>query len=118
LPADFDHNCYVDANDLKLIAELWLETIEPNDKCNLFSGDNSAGSGFINFPDFANFADRWAGGIDDIGAFAEKWLDIVGINDQDNLFHLDDVAPEGVINFFDLAQFANTWLASSYVKDP
>lgn len=118
LTGDFNRDCFVDANDLGIIAQLWLEEVKPDEKCNLFHGDDFAGTGVIDFRDFAVFADRWAGGIDDIGAFAEKWLDIVGINDQDNLFHLDDVAPEGVINFFDLAKFANTWLASSYVKDP
>ena len=119
LPADFDRNCYVDANDLKLIAELWLETIEPNDKCNLFHGDDSAGSGFINFPDFANFADLWDSSVSRLGTFANKWLQTVDANDQDNLSHLDDVLdPKGIINFFDLAVFADKWLCSSYVEDP
>lgn len=119
LPADFDRNCYVDANDLKLIAELWLETIEPNDKCNLFHGDDSAGSGFINFPDFANFADLWDSSVSRLGTFANKWLQTVDANDPDNLSHLDDVLdPKGIINFFDLAKFADTWLGSSYVEEP
>jgi hypothetical protein len=119
LPADFDRNCYVDANDLKLIAELWLETIEPNDKCNLFHGDDSAGSGFINFPDFANFADLWDNSVSRLGTFANKWLQTVDTNDPDNLSHLDDVLdPKGIINFFDLAEFTNTWLGSSYIENP
>jgi hypothetical protein len=118
LTGDFNRDCFVDANDLEIIAQLWLEEVKPDEKCNLFHGDDFAGSGAIDFRDFAVFADRWAGGIDDIRAFAEKWLDIVGINDQYNLFHLDDVEPEGVINFFDLATFADTWLGSSYPENP
>lgn len=118
LTGDFNRDCFVDANDLEIIAQLWLEEVRPDEKCNLFHGDDFAGTGVIDFRDFAVFADRWAGGIDDIGAFAEKWLDIVGISDQYNLFHLDDVEPEGVINFFDLATFADTWLGSSYPENP
>lgn len=119
LAADFNRNCFVDANDLKTLADLWLDVVEPNDKCNLFRGDDSAGSGFINLPDFAIFADLWDGNISDLAVFAEKWLQTVDANDPDNLFHLDDVLdPKGVINFFDLAIFADTWLGSSYIENP
>ena len=119
LVGDFNRDCYVDANDLKLLAELWLDEVEPNDKCNLFHGDDSRGDGFINFPDFANFAEIWDSSVSRLRTFAEKWLKTVDIDDQDNLFHDDDVLdPTGVINFFDLAKFANTWLESSYIESP
>ncbi|MCX5638412.1 MAG: hypothetical protein NTX52_12080 [Planctomycetota bacterium] len=112
LVGDFNRDCFVDANDLKLIAELWLDTVEPNDKYNLFHGDDY---GTISFLDFAVFADRWDGNIFDLGVLADKWLQTVDANDPDNLFHLDDVA---VINFSDLASFADKWLCSSYVEGP
>jgi hypothetical protein len=118
LTGDFNRDCFVDANDLKLIAELWLDTVKPNDKYNLFHGDDFAGSGTISFLDFAVFADRWDGNVFDLGVFADKWLQTVDANDPDNLFHLDDVAPNGVINFSDLAVFADKWLCSSYVEGP
>jgi hypothetical protein len=116
LVGDFNRDCYVDANDLKLLTELWLDEVEPNDKCNLFGGDDLPG-GVINFPDFAFFADRWDGDISHLKTFADKWLKPVDINDQDNLSHTDDVKPSGVINFFDFAIFADTWLGSSYIEE-
>ena len=119
LPTDFNRDCVVDLGDLKSLAELWLDEVEPNDKCNLFDGDDSRGDGFISFLDFAFFADGWDGDMSRLGTFAGKWLKTVDADDQDNLFHDDDVLdPTGVINFFDLAKFANTWLESSYIESP
>jgi len=116
LVGDFNRDCYVDVNDLKLLTELWLDEVEPNDKCNLFGGDDLPG-GFINFSDFAFFADSWDGDISRLETFTGKWLQVVPNDDPDNLFHDDDVKPNGVINFFDLAVFANTWLESSYIEE-
>ncbi len=61
LAGDFNRDCFVDANDLKSLAEVWLGTVEPNDKYNLFHGDDSPDYGTINFLDFAIFADTWLG---------------------------------------------------------
>jgi hypothetical protein len=33
------------------LADLWLDEVEPNNKCNLFGGDDSLGDGFISFLD-------------------------------------------------------------------
>jgi hypothetical protein len=61
LAGDFNRDCFVDANDLELLTDVWLDEVEPNDKYNLFHGDDSAGHGTINFLDFAIFADTWLG---------------------------------------------------------
>jgi hypothetical protein len=118
LTGDFNRDCYVDANDLEQLALLWLSDVEPDDKCNLFHGDDFAGSGFISFLDFAGFAEKWNGDTSGLADFAEKWLQDVAIDDPSNLFHTDDVSPNGVINLFDLAIFADTWLGSSYPLGP
>jgi hypothetical protein len=61
LAGDFNRDCFVDANDLELLTDVWLDEVEPNDKYNLFHGDDSGGHGTINFLDFAIFADTWLG---------------------------------------------------------
>lgn len=117
LAGDFNRDCYVDINDLKLAADVWLDEVEPFDRCNLFRGDDLAGYGIINFSDFAVFADGWDGNAASLGMFAEKWLHEVALNDQYNLFKDDDVEPNGVVNFFDLAIFSDNWLGSSYKEE-
>ena len=118
LTGDFNRDCYVDANDLEQLALIWLSDVGPDDKCNLFHGDDFAGSGFISFLDFAGFAEKWNGDTSGLADFAEKWLQDVAIDDPSNLFHTDDVSPNGVINLFDMAIFADTWLGSSYPLGP
>jgi hypothetical protein len=61
LAGDFNRDCFVDANDLELLTDVWLDEVEPNDKYNLFHDDDSGGHGTINFLDFAIFADTWLG---------------------------------------------------------
>jgi hypothetical protein len=117
LPGDFNRDCYVDFNDLKEMTDVWLGEVGPNDKHNLFNGDD-LGGGFINLPDFAIFADRWDGNISRLEIFADKWLQLVPNDDPDNLFKSDDKEPKGLINFFDFAIFADTWLGSSYIESP
>lgn len=96
LAGDFNRDCYVDINDLKLVSDVWLGEVEPDDRRNLFKGDDF--EGVINFIDFAVFANNWDGNMAELGEFAEKWL---------------DVEPNGIINFFDYAIFADNWLDSS-----
>jgi hypothetical protein len=118
LPTDFNRDCFVDINDLELMAEVWLAgDIEPDDKRNLFDDDDLVG-GFINLFDLAILADGWDGDIGRMETFAEKWLQTVPNDDPDNLFRVDDKEPKGLINFFDFAIFANTWLESSYIESP
>jgi hypothetical protein len=117
LAGDFDRDCVVDMNDLKLAADAWLDEVDPYDRRNPFRGDNLAGSGTINFYDFAVYAEGWTGDAADLGMFAEQWLNEVALDEQYNLFKDDDVNPSGIVNFFDLAILADTWLGSSYIED-
>jgi hypothetical protein len=60
LAGDFDHNCYVDINDLELFAEVWLSEVEKYDRYNLFKGDDGADDGgTVTFSDFAVFGLNW-----------------------------------------------------------
>jgi len=114
LVGDINRDCYVNVEDLKLIADSWLDEVEPDYECNLFQGDDFLGYGAINLFDFAVFAGNWDVDIVDLGEFAEKWLSIVPINDEHNLSHNDDVIPNGFINFLDFAVFSGDWMANSY----
>ncbi len=59
LPGDFNRDCYVDLNDMKLMAELWLAELPASDSFNLASEDDVGAIGFVNFLDFSVFADNW-----------------------------------------------------------
>ncbi len=59
LAGDFNHDCYVDIDDLKLGAAAWLDEVPSYDRHNLFRADDLAGSGTMNFFDLAVFADNW-----------------------------------------------------------
>jgi len=117
LAGDVNRDCYVDIGDLKLVADVWLDTVDTYDKYNLFRGDDLAGYGIINFRDFAIYADGWDGNMFDLGMFVEKWLDRVETDDKYNLFKDDDVGSKGIVNFFDFAALADTWMSSSYNQD-
>ena len=118
LAGDFSRDCYVDMDDLEMLAEVWLSEIDPrgdpNGKYNLYRGDEAAPYGVINFLDFAVFADSWDGNIPDLKMFTEVWLDEVDPDNEYNLFRDDDVYPNGIINFLDFAIFAENWMDSSY----
>lgn len=114
LAGDFNRDCYVDVNDLKLAADVWLNEVNPDNRVNLFQGDDLAGYGTINFSDFAIYADGWDGDAADLGMFAQKWLNEVPLDDQYNLFKDDDVEPKGIVNFSDFSMFADNWLSASY----
>ena len=117
LAGDFDRDCFVDVNDLKLAADAWLGEVAPYDRRNPFRGDNLAGSATVNFYDFAVYAGGWTGDAADLAMFTERWLNDVALDDQYNLFKDDDVNPSGIVNFFDLAILAENWLGSSYIED-
>jgi len=59
LAGDFNHDCYVDIDDLKLGAAAWLNEVPSYERYNLFRADDLAGSGTMNFFDLAVFADNW-----------------------------------------------------------
>jgi len=120
IKGDISGDCYVDANDLKLLAGLWLsDGVDPNDTANLSHvGDDLTIYATIDFRDFANYAAAWPGDMIGMEAIAAHWLK--GDVDPDyeyNLFHGDDVRPRAAINFFDLAVFAETWLGCSGAEE-
>ncbi len=115
LAGDINRDCYVDMNDLVLLAGAWVEEVDPQAETNVFKGDDAPGYGTIDFFDFAVLADGWVGGFSQVVSMAEKWLQLVDPEDPQNLFHDDDVAPAGIVNFFDYSVLADTWLQSSFI---
>ena len=81
-----------------MAADVWLNEVNPDNRVNLFQGDDLAGYGTINFSDFAIYAEGWDGDAADLGMFAQKWLN----------------EPKGIVNFFDFSMFADNWLSASY----
>ena len=59
LAGDFNRDCFVDANDLQQVTDVWLLEVVSDDKHNLFRDDDLAGFGTINFFDLAILADNW-----------------------------------------------------------
>jgi len=116
LAGDFNRDCFVDTNDLKLMADVWLDEPAVYDRGNLFHGDDVEGDGgIVSFGDFAVLAGNWDGDWDGLRtSITDIWLNPVGLDDENNLFHGDDVQPSGIINFLDFAVFAENWLGSSY----
>jgi len=119
IEGDIDGDCCVDANDLKLLADLWLsDGVDPNDPANLSGvGDDLTSYATIDFRDFANYAAAWPGDMIGMEAIAAYWLGPVDPDYEYNLFHGDDIRPRAAINFFDLAVLAETWLGCSGAED-
>jgi len=116
LAGDLNHDCYVDVNDLKLLADAWLREVDAYDRLNPFRGDDVEGYGTINFLDFAAYASIWKGNISDLSTFSNKWLEQVDFDDEYNLFRSDDVGPYSIVNFRDFGVLADNWLGSSYTE--
>jgi hypothetical protein len=101
---DLNKDCGVDFVDLGMMAEDWL--LEE------LSADVApdGGDGFVNFLDWAIFADGWQTTHDifDLADFADQWLK-TGSNDL-----IADIAPashgDGIVNLPDFAALANNWL--------
>jgi len=95
----------VDWADLSLLCEYWL--------FEELSADvwPDGGDGFVNFFDWAIFADGWqvTNDIFDLAEFADQWLK-TGAN-----YLIADIAPgsggDGIVNMPDFAALANNWLA-------
>jgi len=119
LKGDINRDCCVDANDLKLLADLWLsDGVDPNDAANLSAvGDDLTSYATIDFRDFANYAAAWPGDMVGMEGIAAYWLGEVDPDYEYNLFHDDDIRPRAAINFFDLAVFAETWLGCSGAEE-
>jgi len=127
IAADFDHDCNVNMNDLEILGEQWLLEKLSMDLAPIDEGDS-----FVDFLDWAVFANAWQstseplsanwnekcdvapdGGdgivdIDDLAVFVDQWLQL-GRYDT-------DIAPvpdgDGIINLLDFAVFAENWLLS------
>ena len=119
LKGDINRDCCADANDLKLLAGLWLsDGVGPNDAANLSAvGDDLTSYATIDFRDFANYAAAWPGDMVGMEGIAAYWLGEVDPDYEYNLFHDDDIRPRAAINFFDLAVFAETWLGCSGAEE-
>lgn len=119
LAGDFNRDCIVDTNDLKLMADVWLDEPAVYDRVNLYHGDDiEGGGGVVSFGDFAVLAGNWDGDWADLkSSITDVWLEPVALDDENNLFHGDDVQPSGIINFADFATFAENWLDSSYPEE-
>jgi hypothetical protein len=102
---DINLDCRVDFRDLAVLCEEWLLEelswdVWPND-----------GDGFVNFLDWALFADEWGVTVDieRLVDFAEQWLKS-GSN-----YVITDIAPgsdgDGITNGVDFAALADNWLA-------
>jgi len=100
LLADFVCPDGVEINDLAVLVEQWL--------LEKLSADvwPDGGDGFVNFLDWAVFANGWqnTNDIDDLAVFVDQWLQLGA--------YCADIAPDGgdgVVNMLDFAVFANYW---------
>lgn len=114
LAGDFSRDCYVDMDDMEMFAGVWLDKIDPNDKYNLFQGDDTEPNGIINFFDFAVYADDWDYNTVDLEMFTDVWLCEVETTNEYNLFRKDEEEPNGIVNFLDFAVLAENWMDDSY----
>ena len=112
---DIDGDCWVDANDLKMLADLWLsEGVDPNDPANLSDvGDDPNSYAIIDFRDYAVYAGDWDGSAIGLQELVTYWLEVVDPDYEHNLYGEGDIRPRGEINFFDLAVLGRNWLRCS-----
>lgn len=61
LAGDFNGDCFVAAEDMLLMAGIWLGDAGPESPYNLSDIDNELYGDIVNFYDFAVFADNWRG---------------------------------------------------------
>src|SRR4030042_1018361 len=126
---DFDRNGKVDVADLKMFVEHWLGpvTLLLSD----LSGDN-----FVNFADYASFADRWQDNTDWRNWRDENCFEMelpAGDLDYDGIVNLRDFAilagegdsrgtcirsdidDSGVVDYRDIAGMTEDWLLKSWL---
>ncbi len=63
LPGDFNADGLVTADDLVLMAAMWLLDVPADDEYNLSGVDDVDANGIVNFFDFAVFGSNWRGGL-------------------------------------------------------
>jgi len=92
---DLNLDCYVDMLDLEMLAGQWLAE-DPNEEYDLFQ------DGFVDFRDFAFFADYWM-----CNTYWQNWQ-------NDNCFDMEllagDIDDSGEVNYGDIATFVDNWL--------
>jgi hypothetical protein len=106
-PGDFNRDCFVDMNDLKLLADQWLAELSANTYDLFEDADN-----IVNFRDFSVFADKWRTkdvNMNDLKQLAWQWLTEPAAHKYD-LFEDDD----DIVNFRDFAVFADNWMLDSF----
>jgi hypothetical protein len=90
----------VDLYDLTIFMDQWL--------LEKLTWDTSPNGGdrIVNFIDWATFADKWQGDMNELADFASQWLKPGA--------YCADIAPapsgDGIVNFVDFAVFAENWL--------
>jgi hypothetical protein len=102
VPGDFEPDCDVDTDDLKVLCDEWLSVILSWDVW------PEGGDGFVDFLDYSVFADGWQTtyDYDDLADFTEEWLE--------RRITVADIAPDGgdgIVNMLDYAVLAENWLA-------
>lgn len=101
--ADFEPDCDVDVDDLAILCEQWL-FYELSVDFAPIEGDN-----FVNFLDWAVFADGWQNmtDINDLAVFVAQWL-------RHGPYGAD-IAPapdgDGIVDMLDFASLAENWRA-------
>jgi hypothetical protein len=59
LPGDFNRDCFLDVDDLMMMAAAWLNRVDLSNPYNLSGIDDEESAGIVNFFDVAVFADDW-----------------------------------------------------------
>jgi hypothetical protein len=115
LPVDLNGDCFIDYNDIEIIASRWLDDCNPsNEWCERADINHDY---ITNFVDFALFASYWSGitakpecpksdvtddcivDMDDFAIYNEKWLDECDISNC--WCEKADLNKDGIINFSD-----------------
>lgn len=95
LSQDFNFDCYVDMNDLRLLVGVWLVE-EPSQMYDLFE------DGIVDFRDFAIFTEYWMA-----NTYWENWGD-------KNCYEMEllasDLNYDGIVNLVDFVVLAKSWM--------
>lgn len=62
LPGDFNQDCFVNRDDLMLMASMWLAEVPSYSRYNLSRIDDEESAGLVNFFDLAAFGGNWLAG--------------------------------------------------------
>jgi len=100
-----------------LLADAWLEPVDPQDNRNLSGVDDQQGFATVDFFDFALYGQQWVTDYTDLQVFLDLWLEQIELGDPYNFFTDDDIPPAGVINFYDFSAVAENWMQTSWIPD-